>query len=367
MEAEPMPVTDADGLSRKSMSSAERAHATHRRPRRLLPAVMACALAASITITMQAWIGSATIYSAQVADRRAEMHAYVLHNQLPPGVSWSELGANSSNIRVATVYFAEGVHRATGADVATIYRYLDTLALWASLLLLLVYLKPTTPPTYRVIGLLWFAAMLPLSYQLHYFHPWDRASLLGWLVLLVLLERRRLVAFGVLLPLAVAIKFDIVVLPVLHFLRDATRRTVQRVAAETAALLAVSFGTYALLRALLPGGSSPRHALPQMLQNVRELGAMRLSYPPLLCFGVPAALVLIGWRYADRGERANAVMGAGVAAILFAITNFAEVRAELPVLVLLLPCALVGARRLIEGDAPRESGRAPVALPAAGD
>src|SRR5437773_6978260 len=94
------------------------------------------AFAAISTLTLQEWVGSATIYSREFENRRTEAHGFVLNNQLPPEGTWSSRGMNGTNIRIGVVYLAAGLHRASGLRLATLYKAIDSVAMVLSTLLL---------------------------------------------------------------------------------------------------------------------------------------------------------------------------------------------------------------------------------------
>src|SRR5688500_5661133 len=100
---------------------------------RIYSVLLLVLLAGSLALVLQKWVGGATIYHPGYAEARRVLHESIFRNQLPPDRrSWSELGANGTNIRIATVYVAEAAHRFSEIDVLTIYKGLDTAALFAS-------------------------------------------------------------------------------------------------------------------------------------------------------------------------------------------------------------------------------------------
>jgi hypothetical protein len=327
---------------------------------RALRTAITVAWAASITFTMQFWVGRSTIYRPELNDRIADAHEAILHNRVPDGSSWTTYGLNSTNIRVGSVFIAEGISRVSGWSAPTAYRMLDTLALFATLVLLLQHLGRLVPAPYPVIGALAFATTLPLTYQLFYFHPWDRLSLLSWVVLLILLERRRFGLFTIALPLAMLVKFDVILLPALYFLltvpfppRDADRQGVMRSALATTGLFALTFGTYWALQAWRPGGFEPVALGPLAIHNVTMLRDLKLAYPPLLGLGVPLLLAAVGFSRSERFARSCAVFAVLLLLVFVVKARFEEFRALLPVFVLLLPAALVGLQSVTEPGALR--------------
>ena len=311
--------------------------------------------AASTTLIMQSWVGSATIYKPELASRIRETHQTIVDNRIPAGETWSDRGLNTTNIRIGTVFLAEGLHRATGVDVTKIYRLVDTVMLFASLLLLVVFLRRVVPPPYALLGATAFAAVLPLTYQLFYFHPWDRLSLFFWILLLMVLHSGRFVLFAALLAVAMIIKFDVILLPGLFFLitvpplhdRPGVIRSVMR----TGALFVLTFGIYWALQMIRPGGFEPVPLGALAAENLQTLRDFGLSYPPLLGFSAPLLLAAIGFRASERFVRACAVFAMLLLAIYVVRARFDEFRTEVPVYLLLLPAALVGVRSLCEREA----------------
>lgn len=155
------------------------------------------------------------------------------------------------------------VHRGGGPELSglpllKVYHAIDSVALFVALILLFGFLRGWAGRSIATIGVLYVAAILPLTYFLYVFHPWDRVSLVLWLAMLALLRRGRLVPFAIVLAASVAVKYDTVLLPGLYFLAYASRRSWLRVSLTTAALFAVSFGMYAALRFTIPVGSRAR-------------------------------------------------------------------------------------------------------------
>jgi hypothetical protein len=319
---------------------------------RVLRALAVASWAASTTLIMQLWIGRSTIYAPELAPKVEATHQAIVDNRVPGGGTWSDVGLNTTNIRIGTVFLAEGIHRATGMTVPKIYQLVDTIMLFASLVLLVVFLSRIVPSSYALLGAMAFAVIVPLTYQRFYFHPWDRLSLFFWIVLLMLLQQRRTLLFAALLPLAMIIKFDVILLPGLYFLATVPplhdRRGVVRSGLITAGLFVITFGIYWGLQAIRPGGFErvPLGALAaENVQTIRELG---LAYPPLLGFSSALLLAAVGFRSAGRFAKASTLFGLSLLAIYVVRARFDEFRTEVPVFLLLLPAALVGVRLLCE-------------------
>ena len=319
-------------------------------PSDMARALLVALMAATVTLTLQHWVGSVTIYQPAFRDSRLALHGYIVENRRPPDRTWDAIGANGTNIRIVTVYLAEGLRRVLGIGVDRVYYHLDSAALFASLLMLYGYLRHWFAPSTALLGLLYVSAILPLTYVLHYFHPWDRISLVTWLVALFLIRGDHGVLLMAWLPFAVAVKFDIAVVPGLYWLVYVSRSTWTRVTLTTALLFAVSFGTFALLQWFLPGGSEPRVVASLVRQNVDALLQLHLRFPVFLAFAVPLVAGAIGLRSADRFSRVAYLFGCALWIPLFFTTKFAEVRAQMPLVVLMLPASLWGIRALFDAE-----------------
>ena len=83
--------------------------------------------AASLTLALQKWVGDVTLYNPALRQSQLVLHQAILSNRLPPEYeSWSELGANGTNVRIGAVYVAEALQRLTHLDLFQVYRAIDT-------------------------------------------------------------------------------------------------------------------------------------------------------------------------------------------------------------------------------------------------
>jgi hypothetical protein len=180
----------------------------------------------------------------------------------------------------------------------------------------------------------------------HTFHPWDKPSLAMWLLALIALRRGHTLTFAGVTIAAMAVKYDIILLPVLYFLRNARAGHWRKPAAAAAAMLAGTTAMYLTLRALLPGGFEGGSIVSQVTANLEQVVALGPRYPPLLALGLPLALALYGRRDTDHMGRAMLWFAGLQASVLFIGSNFREYRAEMPLLVLMLPAALAGLSHL---------------------
>ena len=247
------------------------------------------------------------------------------------------------------MYVAETVHRATGLPVQRVYFWLDTVALFAFLIVLYGFLRWWASPSQALVAVLLTILILPLTYALHFFHPWDRLSLLIWVALLWLLRAERLIAFGALLVVGMLVKYDLIFLPGLYFLTKLPFRE-PRVLLTTAGLFLLSIGTYLFIVLAFGSGLGERQMSAQVIANLEQIWSMKIWYAPLLGLAIPGALAVLGVPQADRFARACAGFAVLQCVPLFLRSNFAELRAEMPVVILLLPAALAGLDRLAAGS-----------------
>jgi hypothetical protein len=323
------------------------------RAKQALKAVLLLWLVGTITVALQAFVGHVTIYSEEVEQRRTALHRGILENEPPSGGSWIDDGALSMNVRVGVIYLAEAIHRITDLELKNVYLFLDTLFLFASLLGLFFYLRRWLPDTYCLIGLLYFAAVLPLSYFLHYFHPYDRMHLALWILLLYLIRERRTVVFGVVLAISIVVKFDTILLPFLYFAVHATKESWRHTVGESAVLFTVALAVYIGLNLAFPAAADdpPRFhywtAWEIVQENLRSVIAMNVALPPLLAHGTPLVLSFIALRRRTRFLQASVLFAAGLLILHFLFSLIAEVRAQLMITVLLLPPALLTLRELL--------------------
>jgi hypothetical protein len=306
----------------------------------------------TITVALQSYVGDASVYSTSFEQKREELHRAILVNQPPGGGSWAAVGGSTLNIRVGTVYLAEGIHRATGVPVNKVYRTIDTIFLFAALLGFFLFLKLWLSNAYSVIGLLYFCSMLPLSYFLHFFQPWDRVQLAIWILLLYLVRERRPVLLGVCLAASVVVKFDSILIPGLYFVVHASRDRWRRALLESAALLALAVTIYGGLRWNFPAPLEPPRftvdvAWRQLQLNIHSLISMNIRYPPLLMHVLPVFLALLGIRTRERFLWASVLFAGVLSGMWLLFSNYHEVRAQLVVLVLVMPAALLSLREFL--------------------
>ena len=325
-------------------------------PGRVLGAVALVWLLATIVIGLQSWLGDQTIYSRALETKREVFHFAILANEAPGGAGWGAVGALSIQKRVGVVYLAEALRKFTGLAIGKVYKVLDTLFLFVSLLSLFFYLRKWVPDIYCLLGVLYFCTALPLTYFFQLFHPWDRLQLTIWIALLWLVADRRFVLLMVGLLLSVLVKFDTILLPFFYLLANISRNHWRRTALESLVLLVLAFGAYLLVGRLFPApldnaGFDLNNAHVMLLRNLQMFADLNLRFPPLLVHALPVLLSLLFLRSKPRFVWTSVVFALGLTAVYMLFSNFEEVRAHMVVLVLVLPSALISLRCFLEPGA----------------
>ena len=125
----------------------------------------------------------------------------------------------------------------------------------------------------------------------------------------------------------------------------------------------LAFGTYIALGQLFPSpldtaGFTLSAAQGIVLRNMRAMADMNVRFPPLLVHALPALLSLLFLRSKDRFLKSSMLFALGLSVVYFSFSLYEEVRAHMVVLVLLLPSALISARRLLETARPASHSEA---------
>jgi hypothetical protein len=150
----------------------------------------------------------------------------------------------------------------------------------------------------------------------------------------------------VVLLVGVATKYDILVFPLLVFLAYRKTDSLKTNLFRSIALATLTVSAFLLLRGLIPGGFEPRPVGSLTAANLSVIREMLIYYPPFLALSFPAVLAAVGYSSANQFARSCVQLMILVALILFVQTNFVEFRAEVPLLILLFPCAWFGLQRL---------------------
>jgi hypothetical protein len=313
-------------------------------------------LFASLTMALQSWVGDRTIYADSLEQRREEIHQSILNNQAPGGGSWAAAGAQSIQKRVGIVYLAEGIRKMTGWTVGKVYKLLDSIFLFASMFGLFLYLRRWLSDSYCLIGVLYFCAVLPLTYFFQLFHPWDRLQLLMWIVLLYLVAERKFIYLLMGLFISITIKFDTILMPVLYFAVHFGSHERRRLIVESLVLFATVWCVNLFLNLSFPDPLDTSRFSASALwgtlsANIEKLMTYNFRYPPLLSHFLPIVLALIGLRTRDRFILVSVWFGLTMSVIHLLLTNYEETRAHMMVVILVMPAALMTVRELLEPSA----------------
>lgn len=324
--------------------------------RRVLGLVLLMWLLATITVGLQTWIGDQTVYSRQLEAQREAFHFGILENKAPGGASWAAVGGRTVQKRIGVVYLAEVIRKHTTLSVGKIYKLLDSVFLFVSLLGLFFFLSRWVPDIYCLLGVLYFCAMLPLTYFFQLFHPWDRLQLAIWIGLLFLIADRRFVLLAIGLFISVLVKFDTVLLPFFYFAVHLKKNQWQKTCFESVALLILVFSTYFVLGQIFPDplehdvGFNWSFAFSQLQKNTQTLIGMTMRFPPLLVHALPVFLSLFFLQSKDRFVWTAVAFALGLSAVYIMFSNYEEVRAHMVVLVLVLPSALLTLKHFLNLD-----------------
>lgn len=313
-----------------------------------------------ITIVITKWVGDVTVFSEPLSAGRQMLHEAILANQLPDGQTWSDLGANGTNVRILTVWVAEQIHRNASLPLATTYRLIDVACLFLALMITWVGLQRWCSAEWAVVGLLLLGCLIPLTMFFGYFHPWDRPSLMLWAGLVLFASRGRWSAFAGVYLIAVAVKFDAITAVAVPAILSISVSNWRLVTLRAGVVFALGAGVLYLLHLLAPGGHEARPMLNQILSNLtvaRELGAL---YPPLLAHGLLGLLGLMGWSSATADARRLWVCGILLMVPHILFTNVVEVRAQVGTILCMLPLAVLGIRgaELVTGPVAATGSRA---------
>ena len=300
-----------------------------------------------VSIVQVNFVGDTTIYSLNAANIREELHESVVQNR-PPTRGWAERGANDAmNIRIAIPYLVEFLHKETGIRVLQLYKGIDLICIWLALIIFFAYLSEQFTAWESALACLYFAAILPLTFAFHVYHPYDRASLVAWLLAIWCARTQRFWEFAAVAILAVLIKYDAIVLPGLYFLGNATPQTWRKHLFRSFAVGLILFAIFLALFWLLTGSYVREDYMHNILRNLEMMIGTAIFYPPTLAFGVPVVLAILGYKSSDQFMRASVWFAGMIVVILIVAVNFEEVRCEQMLLPLLAPAALCGLRRIL--------------------
>ena len=310
------------------------------------------ALAIVITLALQVWLGQITIYGPELAAKRLMLHHAIVAN-VPPEGGWAAVGAAALNIRVTAVFAAQFLHEWSGLGVLRSYLLMDTVFLFVLLLVFPLYLRRWLPPTWCLVGMLYFAALLPLSYFQHAFQPWDRMQLTVWLLLLALIRDDKFWPVLAVLALAMTIKFDTALVALLYGMAQLRRGPLTHTLLRCAALVVTAWAVLFWLKWAFPAPAEPARfsmavATQQLAMNWRDGIELKLWHPALLAWGLPAVLALWGLHRRPQFLAAGVMFAAVLTLVWATFTVYAEIRGQFALAWLLLPPALLTLREWLE-------------------
>jgi hypothetical protein len=171
-----------------------------------------------------------------------------------------------------------------------LYKGIDLICIWLVLIVFFAYLHEQFTAWESALACLYFAAILPLTFAFHFYHPYDRASLVAWLLGIWCARAQRFWEFSAVTILAVLIKYDAIVLPGLYFYGNATPQTWRKYAFQASAIGIILFSMFVGLFLLLSGFYVWIDYADLILRNFEMMVWNNLLYPPILAFGLPAVL-----------------------------------------------------------------------------
>jgi len=309
--------------------------------------VLGLVASAIATQILQTGVGNTVLYAHSTVMKQY-LHQAIVTNQLPAGFTWESFGAQGCNVRILVVFLAEALHRLTGVEVLSIYGRIDSLCLFIFFPVFFLYLRHWLSESLSLIGVLYFALVNVMSYHFGYFHPWDRPSQLAWVCLLWLIRGDRLPwAVGVLV-VAVTIKYDVLLLIVLYGAHVAwVKGQPRRGWAGAAGMAAAGLGVLMLVVLARPGGNHlqlrPGFGDGWVLftKNLQVIWQKKGSFPPLLVFGIPVALGVGSLWKKPSFESLCVSLGLLMFIEFLLASQIQEVRAQMPLLLLFLPAALI--------------------------
>ena len=166
------------------------------------------------------------------------------------------------------------------------------------------------------------------------------------------------------LAFSITIKFDTILIAILYALVHLERKNWARISLACMGLALTGYAAMTLLKTAFPTHAEPARfswdvATTQLRLNVLDMTTHHVRHPVLLAMGPLILLALIGIRHRPRFMVAGVTFGAVLSSVWGIFTVYAEVRAQLPLLLLLMPPALMTLRAWLEpssNPAHRPSG-----------
>ena len=301
-----------------------------------------------LSITLQIYIGNANIYFSREASGNSywvDQHEGVLRNQLPNGKTWDGIGMNGVNIRIGVVYFADWISKFIRWPIMKTYRWIDNCFLVATFFFLYFVLELWLGSNRAFIGVFYYAFSQITSYFPLHWHPWDRPSHFLWLLSLFLLFKKRDILLWLIVMLGMLIKYDLIMISGVYFLANISKTNWRKPLVVSCLLFFSCASLLWLLIQIFPGGfpdtaKGESHFSKLIAFNIQKFLEVPLAYPPLLVFSLPLLLGFWGWKKASQFEKSGYLIGSFALPGYFCTSYFGETRAEMPLLLMILPCAL---------------------------
>jgi hypothetical protein len=293
------------------------------------------------------WVGGSTVYSNELQGKRVLAHHAILRNTLPDGVqSWSSIGANGLNARWVTVRIAEGIHVFFGLKLEQAYQIIDLACTFFGILFIFGLLSIWFDFQAAILGVLLLGTIFPMTMFLHTFQPWDKPTFALWVGLVYFAVRDQRLMFLLFIVAATAVKYDSVLaagLPAFLAFRKVPLRT-----AISRSLFPAAWAALVLLLLIwsAPGGMEPRPLAGQLLRNIADFRSLTVSYPPFIVHGTLAFLGLLALRRGDSTITRLWTFGLAMLPVHIVFTNVLEVRAQMGIVVCMLPLAVMGVMQL---------------------
>ena len=307
-----------------------------------------------LTTTLQVYIGKPILYAARQGyyhEKTLTLHSAILTNNLPKGVTWSSLGANTTNLRIVVIYLAEWLHQLSGKSLFSIYFWIDNAAMVLNFVLLFCFLAIFFSAEWALFGGVFFYFLQTTTYFNHYFHPWDRLSLTFWILSLggIYLARRATDYLGLLLVFLIGllVKFDLIIVTAIPFIYYWFQPRDRWKALMGPLSFIMGFGMLWYLVKMRPGGptaDSPSIEVykPILIGNLKSIRDYGFTYSPNLVFSLPIVVGFLGWKHMELFVRVCFVIGILGLPAYFMTVWFNETRAEMPLLLLILPGTIEG-------------------------
>lgn len=146
-----------------------------------------------------------------------------------------------------------------------------------------------------------------------------------------------------------AIKYDILSLVGLYFLTNMRRAQWIRVTVATVAMSVISISTLAVLVYLLPGGFDAERSMNPLVALKRiywQYCAYPVEHPAFLTFTPLLCVAPWGLSKSDRFATTSFAYGLFLLILVAWSANFKELRAQMGIMLLLMPLTLIGANRM---------------------